>query len=241
MNRLVCVKCNLWFDYPSRSSKYCSIDCAISSDDIREVRLITPEDAPRSYLVSRCVSVEMIRLLCRGMSNIHLSSTLSYALKNSFNLPNAKALIDEMYSLNYGTDLTDLLPHVVKAEISHYIIANCPNFDVNKASDHVVAMFMTRGIKADLNTLFRTTMYLIYAGARMDIFPPNFIDKMIETGYAQILSFVPNARMYPSAEPHLVRQQLIKQELIYIVPKDTEDIIVAYIGYDTPIQYRSYN
>ena len=238
---LLCERCKFRFNYPSRSNKYCSIECAISSDDVREVMRIIPMDNTNSYLVARCVSVEMIRLLCKGMSEVHLTYTLRHAVQGSFSLPNAKALIDELYSINYGTDLTDIIPNVVKAEISQYIINNCPNFDVNKASDYLSAVFKTKSSKTDINIIFRTTLYLLYAGANIDIFPYNFIDTMIETGYAQILAFVPNVKLYPSAAPHLAKQELIKQELRRIIPVDTENIVIAYIGYDTPIPYKTYS
>ena len=232
---LTCVKCNYKYMYPSWSNKYCGVTCAIRNDDIEDVKGKCI-DLSVSSLLYYCVSVEMVRLICKNIGNDHKEYLLRNALITTFDLANAKVVIDEIYVMNYCANLTDRIAYVAKAEIAQYIINTCPTFDVNVAADHVVARFTTNP-KIDFNVIFRTTMYLLNAGANISIFPHAFIDMMLKSGYAQVLAFVPDVEKYSNAVPHIDRRQDIQKIVENTVSKDVDNIIMSYVGYDTPVRY----
>ena len=220
----------------TNSSNFCCVTCAICSDSVSDAAKFPIVDN-RAPLLLRCISIEMIRLIYSGVADNHLLSALDLALQQSFSLTNAKAIIDEMYIINPLTDLTRHVALVWRAEISKHIIDFCPNFNATEALKHVVARTNPIETNLDANTLYRSTLYLLNAGADPKVLSIAHINSMLIAGYSNVLSYVEDRNTFLAAQPYFGRFNEINTSVSNKVTPDVSNIVMSYVGYDYPTSY----
>jgi hypothetical protein len=237
---MACSRCDYKFnDNYEHNYPYCGISCAILSDDIKTTKIMLTGNDDRKHLLNICVSVEMIRVLLRVMSDAEKHDALRIAVEKSLSVVNAMALTDEMYVINYATDLTGTIPYLHKAEVAKHIITHCANFNADEALKLIVERHAEKDPKLDYNVIFRTTIYLLKAGANSEKMTPQFIDSMLKFGYGNVLAYVGHSKI-KSAKPHRKRRKKISKYLTRGIYQDVGSIVMGYVGYDKPIEYRTH-
>jgi hypothetical protein len=179
----------------------------------------------------------MIRIIYAGVADNLLFTALDIALLKSYSLANAQAIIDEMYAINPLTNLTRHVALVWKAEISKHIIDFCPNFDATDALKHVIERTSPTESNLDSNTLYRSTMYLLKAGADPNVLSASHINAMLVAGYSNVLSYIKDKDSFLAAQPYIGRFKEINSTVSNNVTKDMGNIVMSYVGYDSPTQY----